>query len=58
MSSIKKKEIFYSEDLIHLGCYVISIGESLVTYCVHLLGDRGILGAEDDDATVLQNVGN
>ena len=48
--------LFYSEDLSHLGCYTVSTGESLVTYCVHFPGDRRILGAEDDDATVLQNV--
>jgi len=55
---LKKKEIFYPENLSHLSCYTVSIGRSLVTYCVHFLGDRRILGAEDDDVTGLQNVGN
>jgi hypothetical protein len=55
-SAIKKKEIFYSEDFSHLGCYTVSIGESLETYCVHFLGVRIILDAQDDDAMVLQNI--
>ena len=59
LCDLKKKEIFYSEDLSHLVCYTVSIGESLVTHCVHFLGDHIILGAEDDDvATGLQNIGN
>ena len=58
MSSILKKEIFYSEDLSHLDCYAISIGESLAVYCVHFVDECNMLGAEDYDDTAMHKGAN